>query len=131
MSEGLFLDPLGRSTASRDYGSADRETTSRASQVTLGLSTNLHLFANEPSLALYRLEEHVRKSVPKLVKVKHQVASQSQELDGTVQDTHYAIESLRPMEHLTKIDDLERLVTQALRLQEQLNSKVKPDKSGN
>ena len=137
MSDGLFLDSLGRSTATRDYGAADRETTSRASMgenrlqraalliswstfgrltyvcvtVTLGLSSSLHLFANEPSLALFRLEEHVRKSVPKLVKIKvcwffclfqtcilmlhpavqHQTGEQCQQLDGVVQDTTYAI----------------------------------------
>lgn len=33
-------------------------------------SENLHIVANEPSLAFYRIQEHVRKSLPQLVAKK-------------------------------------------------------------
>jgi hypothetical protein len=33
-------------------------------------SENVHIIANEPSLALYRIQEHVRKSLPQLVEQK-------------------------------------------------------------
>ena len=37
-------------------------------------SENLHIVANEPSLAFFRIQEHVRKSLPQLIgkKVKKQ-----------------------------------------------------------
>lgn len=33
-------------------------------------SENLHIIANEPSLAFFRIQEHVRKSLPQLVEQK-------------------------------------------------------------
>ena len=38
--------------------------------VTEKFSECLHIVANEPSLALFRLQEHVRKSLPKLAQSK-------------------------------------------------------------
>ena len=32
------------------------------------VSENMHVVANEPSLALYRLQEHVRKALPFMVR---------------------------------------------------------------
>jgi len=33
-------------------------------------SENLHIIANEPSLAFYRIQEHVRKTLPQLLDKK-------------------------------------------------------------
>ena len=38
--------------------------TSQVKKTSERISENLHICANEPSLALYRLAEHVRKALP-------------------------------------------------------------------
>ncbi len=40
--------------------------------VSIGISESLHILANEPSLGLYRLQEHVHRSVPEIVEKKVQ-----------------------------------------------------------
>jgi hypothetical protein len=38
--------------------------------VTAGVTETLHVLANEPSMGLYRLQQHVSKSVPQLAAKK-------------------------------------------------------------
>jgi hypothetical protein len=90
------------------------------STVTTGLAETLHVLANEPSLGLYRLEEHVQRSVPQLVAAKvqtslprlwpsaavslsrpkrgprvwaqHQLKETNRQLEGALHDTAYSLE---------------------------------------
>jgi hypothetical protein len=55
------------------------------------LSENLHFVANEPSLAFYRLQEHVRKSVPPMIEKRVQVQKLHKDLQGHNYDVEYAI----------------------------------------
>ncbi|KOB69452.1 Protein MEF2BNB-like protein [Operophtera brumata] len=45
----------------------DQELESKAKKAAERISENMHIVANEPSLALYRLQEHVRKALPPMV----------------------------------------------------------------
>ncbi|XP_067938540.1 BLOC-1-related complex subunit 8-like [Watersipora subatra] len=47
--------------------------------------------ANEPSLAMYRITEHVRKSVVQMVGTKETSQATSDRLTGAIYDTDYAI----------------------------------------
>lgn len=55
------------------------------------LSENLHFVANEPSLAFYRLQEHVRKSVPPMIEKRVQVQKLHKDLQGHNYDVEYAL----------------------------------------
>lgn len=55
------------------------------------LSENLHFVANEPSLAFYRLQEHVRKSVPPMIEKRVQVQKLHKDLQGHYYDVEYAL----------------------------------------
>lgn len=46
------------------------------SAVTDKFTENMYVLANEPSVALYRLQEHVRRSLPELV--QHKVSNVSE-----------------------------------------------------
>jgi len=70
---------------------------------------NLHILSNEPSLALYRLQEHVRKSLPTMVDAKIEMSKLQGELHY---DIEHSIETVRQMQnagpHLTRIHDFLR-----------------------
>lgn len=51
----------------------------------------MHIVANEPSLALYRLQEHVRKALPPMVERRVEVTKLQHELQGRCYDVEYAL----------------------------------------
>lgn len=51
----------------------------------------MHIVANEPSLALYRIQEHVRKVLPNIVDRKIEVLQLQHDLQGHCYDIEYAI----------------------------------------
>lgn len=55
------------------------------------ISENLHIVGNEPSLAFYRIQEHVRKIVPVIVERQADVATLQQDLQGHCYDIEYSL----------------------------------------
>lgn len=55
------------------------------------ISENMHIVANEPSLAFYRLQEHVRKVMPAMVQKRVEVTALHQDLQGCCYDVEYAL----------------------------------------
>lgn len=55
------------------------------------ISENMHIVANEPSLAFYRLQEHVRKSLPPMVEKRVEVLELNQDLQGCLYDVEYGV----------------------------------------
>lgn len=51
----------------------------------------MHIVANEPSLAFYRLQEHVRKALNPMVDHRVDVNKLHQELQGRCYDIEYAV----------------------------------------
>lgn len=51
----------------------------------------MHIVANEPSLAFYRIQEHVRKVLPLIVERKAEVQQLQQDLQGHCYDMEYAV----------------------------------------
>lgn len=52
----------------------------------------MHIIANEPSLAFYRIQEHVRKVIPLIVDRRAEVYQLQQDLQGKCYDMEYAIQ---------------------------------------
>lgn len=82
----------------------------KARRVSEKFSENLHIIANEPSLAFFRIQEHVRKSLPQLVEQKHEVQEIQQNVQGACFDTEYAKNAVNSMQnsriHFQNIQDL-------------------------
>lgn len=62
----------------------------------------MHIVANEPSLAFYRLQEHVRKALPPMVEKRVEVLSLQQKLLGRCYDVEYAIGAVKTMQDADK-----------------------------
>lgn len=65
------------------------------------ISENMHIVANEPSLAFYRLQEHVRKALPPMVERRVEVAKLHNELQGRCYDVEYAVRYLYSIEYFS------------------------------
>jgi len=110
----------------------DSELTNRVKKTTERICENLHIVANEPSLAFYRIAEHVRKALPPTVESRSEVQRLNQQLEGAYFDAEYGLETVTAMEaagpHLTNIQEL---LKNAIFLQQQLryeqNRKSKRD----
>ncbi|XP_046404307.1 BLOC-1-related complex subunit 8 homolog isoform X2 [Ischnura elegans] len=88
----------------------DPELEVKVKKATERISENMHIVANEPSLAFYRLQEHVRKALPPMVDKRVEVKRLHQDLQGRCYDMEYAVGAVKSMEgaeqHFLNIQDL-------------------------
>uniref|UniRef100_A0A8C0F8D0 BLOC-1 related complex subunit 8 n=1 Tax=Bubo bubo TaxID=30461 RepID=A0A8C0F8D0_BUBBB len=59
-------------------------------RVTDKFTESMYVLANEPSVALYRLQEHVRRSLPELAQHKSDMQSWEEQSQGAIYTVEYA-----------------------------------------
>ena len=91
-----------------------------AEKVATGLSECVHTVANEPSLGLYYVMEHIQRSVPAVVGIKRDLASQRERLEGADLDAAFAQEQL----HAAVSDDTKQILTRAAKLAAEASQKA-------
>ncbi|XP_048736269.1 BLOC-1-related complex subunit 8-like isoform X1 [Ostrea edulis] len=88
----------------------DEEMEHKVKKVAEKISESMNVVANEPSLAFFRIQEHVRKSLPQLVEQKHEVLETQQKVQGASFDTEYATHAVKSLHkssiHFENIQDL-------------------------
>jgi len=100
----------------------DPELESRVTRATRRICENLHIIANEPSLALYRISEHVRKALPPTVESRCEVKRLHAQLQGAHADAEYGLDNIKAMEgSLPMFGNIEVLLQKSLTLQQQIN----------
>ncbi|CAH1254369.1 BORCS8 [Branchiostoma lanceolatum] len=110
----------------------DPETEYKTKKVTERFSENLHIIANEPSLALFRLQEHVHKSLPQLAEQKHDLQSIENQVKGAVYDTQYAISAVEAVQRSSQpLSNISDLLREASFYKERLNEESRKAGAGN
>lgn len=94
------------------------EFTQRAKHLCSRLNDSLYKMAQEPSLAGYRIQEHVYKTVPALTKEQPNIVTATNKLDGTIFDLEYT------SKFLDELDDSVRNSAQAREIVSELASKI-------
>jgi len=85
------------------------------------ISENVHICANEPSLAFYRLSEHVRKALPPTVESRQQVKSIQRQLGAGYQDADLALQEVKGMENASPVlNSTIEMLKNAISLQQQI-----------
>ncbi|XP_063225533.1 BLOC-1-related complex subunit 8 homolog isoform X2 [Bacillus rossius redtenbacheri] len=85
------------------------------------ISENMHIVANEPSLAFYRLQEHVRKALPPMVEKRVEVNKLHHELQGRCYDVEYAVGAVKSMESAEEsFHNIQELLKNAVFLKQQI-----------
>jgi hypothetical protein len=86
------------------------------------ISENLHICANEPSLALYRLAEHVRKALPPTVESRGEVRRIRGQLSTAYGDAEDGLDGVRAMggDSAQRMANAADLLKNAIFLQQQI-----------
>lgn len=85
------------------------------------VSENVHILANEPSLALYRIQENVRKVVPVIIEKRSDVEKLRNELNGICFDIDYSLETLKSIENADEpLKNIQESLKNAIFLRQQL-----------
>ena len=85
------------------------------------VSENIHIIANEPSLAFYRIQEHVRKTLPLIVERRAEVNILREELQGKCYDLEYAVGAVNSIEAAEEpLKNIQELLKNAIFLKQQL-----------
>lgn len=81
----------------------------------------MHIIANEPSLAYYRIQEHVRKTLPLIVERRAEVIQLKEELQGKCYDLEYAVGAVKSIEAADEpLKNIQELLKNAIFLKQQL-----------
>ncbi|CAF3404637.1 unnamed protein product [Rotaria socialis] len=71
------------------------------------LNETIQFNANEPSLAYYRIQEHVQKNLPSMVQRKYELQNLQEQMSGLVFDIEYSVDAVKDLakstEHVNNI----------------------------
>ncbi|EDV38462.1 uncharacterized protein Dana_GF19437 [Drosophila ananassae] len=85
------------------------------------ISENIHIFANDPSLAFFRVQEHVRKVSPAIFEKRDEVFQLQNKLQGHCYDMEYGIQALRTIEKSESVfDNIQEMIKASIFLKQQL-----------
>ncbi|KAI5751345.1 hypothetical protein M8J77_006583 [Diaphorina citri] len=93
----------------------------KVKKATERISENMHIIANEPSLAFYRLQEHVRKALPPMVEKRVEINKLNQELQGHCYDLEYAIGAVNNMQAASShLEHIQKLIKDSIFMKQQI-----------
>ncbi|XP_052864773.1 BLOC-1-related complex subunit 8 homolog [Anopheles cruzii] len=99
----------------------DPELQAKVKKTTEKISENMHIIANEPSLAFFRIQEHVRKVIPLIVDRRAEVVQLQHDLQGKCYDMEYAISAVKEIETADEsLKNVQELLKNAIFLKQQL-----------
>ncbi|XP_051155437.1 BLOC-1-related complex subunit 8 homolog [Leptopilina boulardi] len=113
---------------------SDQELETKVKKATERISENMHIVANEPSLAFYRLQEHVRKALPPMVEKRVEVLALRNQLQGRCYDVEYAVSAIKSVQDADKsFDNTIEFIKNAMFYKQQLKyeEQRKNKKEGN
>ncbi|XP_077645001.1 BLOC-1-related complex subunit 8 [Lonchura striata] len=99
----------------------------KVKKVTDKFTESLYVLANEPSVALYRLQEHVRRSLPELAQHKSDMQSWEEQSQGAIYTVEYACSAVRSMaDSSVCFRSIDSLLRNSIATRERLGSTITP-----
>ncbi|XP_023195527.1 BLOC-1-related complex subunit 8 isoform X1 [Xiphophorus maculatus] len=101
----------------------DQEMQLKVRRVSDKFTESMYVLANEPSVALYRLQEHVRRSLPELVQHKTDMQSWEEQSQGAIYSVEYACSAVKSMTNSSVyFKNIDTLLRQTITMKEQISN---------
>ncbi|RMX48902.1 hypothetical protein pdam_00008335 [Pocillopora damicornis] len=81
------------------------------------------MMLNEPSVGLYRVQEHVRRSLPQLVDKKIEMQSLQRKVQGISYDTDYSLKTVQSMQNISHFTIIQECLKSAIASKKNLDFK--------
>ncbi|XP_012664908.1 BLOC-1-related complex subunit 8 [Otolemur garnettii] len=105
----------------------------KGKKVTDKFTESVYVLANEPSVALYRLQEHVRRSLPELAQHKADMQRWEEQSQGAIYTVEYACSAVKNLvDSSVYFRSVEGLLKQAISIRDHMNATAQghsPDES--
>ena len=102
----------------------DLDLSFRAERLTKCISNFAYQVANEPSLGLYRINEHVHVSVPKIRDQEKKLNAVHQRMNGCTFDVEYDCDAVKSMKGIHQFDSINVKMKKAIELKKGLNERA-------
>ncbi|KAI1286070.1 hypothetical protein HDE_11254 [Halotydeus destructor] len=100
----------------------DAELNKKSKKCCERLTENLYIIGNEPTLACYRIQEHVHKSAPVMLDKGREMRKVSKVLKSTCDGLDYSIKAITAMKgSRTHLQNISELLTNSLFFKQQLD----------
>uniref|UniRef100_A0A9L0SB62 BLOC-1 related complex subunit 8 n=1 Tax=Equus caballus TaxID=9796 RepID=A0A9L0SB62_HORSE len=95
----------------------------KGKKVTDKFTESIYVLANEPSVALYRLQEHVRRSLPELAQHKADMQRWEEQSQGAIYTVEYACSAVKNLvDSSVYFRSVEGLLKQAISIRDHMNA---------
>jgi len=108
-----------------DKRTISAHTAQKISKVSKTLSEYLHYLANEPSIGLYQVQEHIRRTIPRNSELKSELKKRYQAVDAVTYDVNFSLQIVKGLHDLTTFVDIKHKLDHCIEIANQL-SRVQP-----
>lgn len=106
----------------------DPEAYYKVRKITSKVNDCFHMLANEPSLGLYRMQEHVHRTIPGLVDRKKELDSLRKKVEGVSYDMDYSISAIDSIGNIRQFTNISEALKSAISLKSKLEEKENLEK---
>lgn len=99
------------------------EAKAKTAKICSKLNEAIYVAANEPSLGMYRVQEHVRFSIPKLARCQREFQNLQSKVEGASYDLEYDTETLKKMGSLTQFTSIRNKIRKAIEIRQNWEKK--------
>jgi len=118
---GLSQQPSATSVATSGLRHMDPDTDFKVRRITSYVNEAVHMAANEPTLGLYRIQEHVHRTAPNLATKGKSLKANNKRIDETAYDLNLSIEVVDSMKNITNFTRVHEALKTAIEMKRKLN----------
>ena len=101
----------------------DPEMHYKVRKITSKVNDSFQMLANEPSLGLYRIQEHVHRTTPALVRRKNELSANKKKLEGVLYDMDYSLGAVENIGSIRQFTNISEALKSAIEVKQKLDEK--------
>ena len=101
----------------------DPEMHYKVRKITSKVNESFQMLANEPSLGLYRIQEHVHRTTPSLVVRKKELSANKKKLEGAIYDLDYSLGAVDAVGRIRQFTNISEALKSAVEIKLKLNER--------